>query len=93
MVLNKNRFISPVSLDADVLSGYLTANRLVFPETEGRIKFVPTVSNETTSTPSPTGNPIIVHTCPGTGVSAACVMHISLSVTFLGLCAVFALWL
>ena len=77
------------SLDADVLSGYLLANRLVFPETEGRIKFVNTASNDT----SVTGNPIIVHRCPETGVNSASHMYINLNMTVLSICAVFALGL
>ena len=59
---------------SESVTAYLKAHEDVFPEIEGRIMFV---ESDGTSTPTPTtSSPIIVHTCPDTGVNAARVTHL-----------------
>ena len=92
-------FLITDSLDADVVSDYLKANALIFPETEGRIKFVNSTTEEPTTRTTPTTTtteattppkrpdatlfPIIFHKCPDAGTNAASRFSTNLKVLLL----------
>ena len=90
----------PDSLDVDVLTAYLKAHPRVFPEAEGRIKFVKNDDKSTTVPPRPhvdsstapqSGNPIIVHRCPAVETNTGAVYHSKLTLLILSIWFIYRL--
>ena len=82
------------SVDADVLSAYLKSNKNIFPEAEGRIQFVESTNNDTSTIKSlgphniVTGSPVIVHRCPDVVNNVATSLYISLTLFVLSMLSI-----